>query len=72
MQPPEPTYRATNHLLDRVEVCRLFGGNRPLNSSTLYRNIRKGTFPKPIHVGGSSRWLREECEAVLRGMMEDR
>jgi len=57
------------NLLDRREVCTLFGGSRPLNASTLYRGIRKGTFPAPIHVGGSSRWLREECEAVLQAMI---
>jgi len=57
------------NLLDRTEVCRLFGGNRPLNPSTLYRHIRKGRLAKPLKVGGSSRWLREECEAVLQSMI---
>jgi predicted DNA-binding transcriptional regulator AlpA len=43
-------------LLDRVEVCRFFGGSRPINAATLYRGIRKGRYPKPVHVGpGSSR-----------------
>ena len=52
-------------LLDRREVCRFFGGTRPLNAATLYRGIRKGHFPKPVKVGpGSSRWLRSECEAM--------
>lgn len=59
-------------LLDKREVCRLFGGTKPLNPSTLYRNIRKGKFPRPIHVGGSSRWLREEVEAVIRLRVEAR
>jgi predicted DNA-binding transcriptional regulator AlpA len=59
----------SDHLLTKVEVCRYFGG---INPATLYRWIRQGSFPKPIHVGGSSRWLRSECEAVLRGMMEAR
>jgi predicted DNA-binding transcriptional regulator AlpA len=59
-------------LLDKSEVCRMFGGNRPLNASTLYRGIKQGRYPKPIHVGGSSRWLREECEAMLRRMVEAR
>jgi predicted DNA-binding transcriptional regulator AlpA len=59
-------------LLDKVEVCRMFGGNRPLNASTLYWGIKAGKFPPPIHVGGSSRWLREECEAVLHRMLEAR
>jgi predicted DNA-binding transcriptional regulator AlpA len=64
--------RQTTMLLDRKEVCRLFGGNRPLNPSTLYRHIRKGTLPKPIRVGGSSRWLRTELEAALQAMIDGR
>jgi predicted DNA-binding transcriptional regulator AlpA len=60
------------HLLDKGEVCRLFGGSRPLNPSTVYRHIRRGIIPKPLKVGGSSRWLRTECEAVLQAMLEVR
>jgi predicted DNA-binding transcriptional regulator AlpA len=60
-------------LLDRVEVCRFFGGTRPINAATLYRGIHKGHYPAPIKVGpGSSRWLREECEAALQAMVEGR
>jgi predicted DNA-binding transcriptional regulator AlpA len=60
-------------LLDRNAACEFFGGTRPINPATLYRGIRKGRFPRPVKVGpGSSRWLREECEAVLRGMVEGR
>jgi predicted DNA-binding transcriptional regulator AlpA len=60
-------------LLDKVEVCRFFGGTRPLNAATLYRGIRKGRYPKPVKVGpGSSRWLRSECENALAQMVEGR
>jgi predicted DNA-binding transcriptional regulator AlpA len=60
-------------LLDRASVCLLFGGSRPINASTLYRGIRQGRYLQPIKVGpGSSRWLRDECEAVLRKMTEAR
>jgi predicted DNA-binding transcriptional regulator AlpA len=59
-------------LLDRRAVCVLFGGNRPLDASTLYRGIRKGLFPEPIKVGGSSRWLRSGCDAALEAMVEGR
>ena len=61
-----------NHLLDRAEVCRYFGGSKPINPATLYRGIRQGRYPQPIHVGGSSRWLREECEAALQAMVDGR
>jgi predicted DNA-binding transcriptional regulator AlpA len=59
-------------LIDKREVCRLFGGGKPIDASTLYRNVAKGVFPKPIHVAGSSRWLRSEVEACLRSMVERR
>jgi len=59
-------------LLDRREVCRFFGGSRPLNPATLYRGIRKGLFPQPVRVGGSSRWLRAECETALGAIVESR
>jgi predicted DNA-binding transcriptional regulator AlpA len=59
-------------LLDRVEVCRFFGGTRPINASTLYRGIKVNRYPQPVHVGGLSRWLRSECEAVLRTMVDGR
>jgi predicted DNA-binding transcriptional regulator AlpA len=59
--------------LDRVAVCRLIGGNRPIHAATLYRGIRKGRYPKPVKVGpGSSRWLRDECETALQAMVEGR
>ena len=60
-------------LLDKAEVCRLFGGTRDINASTLYRGIKLGRYPKPIRVGpNSSRWLLAECQAALRAMVEQR
>ena len=59
-------------LLDRREVRVFFGGNRPLDASTLYRGIRQGRYPAPVKVGGSSRWLRAELEAALQAMVEGR
>jgi predicted DNA-binding transcriptional regulator AlpA len=59
-------------LLDREEVCRFFGGTKPIDAATLYRGIRKGRYPRPVKVGGSSRWLREECEIALKVMVEGR
>jgi predicted DNA-binding transcriptional regulator AlpA len=53
------------NLLDKQAVCALLGGSRPINPATLYRLIRRGLLAKPIKVGGSSRWLRHECEAAL-------
>jgi predicted DNA-binding transcriptional regulator AlpA len=57
------------NLLNRKEVCHFFGG---INPATLYRHIRQGRLPKPIKVGGSSRWLMSECQAVLQAMVDGR
>jgi predicted DNA-binding transcriptional regulator AlpA len=56
-------------LLDRRGACQLFGD---IHVATLYRHVRAGLIPKPIHVGGSSRWLRSECESALAKMAEAR
>jgi predicted DNA-binding transcriptional regulator AlpA len=72
---PHSTHQAANvaALLDKAEVLRLFGGSKPINASTLYRGIKQGRYPRPVKVGpGTSRWLREECEAALRTMVEVR
>ena len=60
-------------LLDRGEVCRFFGGSKPIDPATLYRGIRQGRYPKPVKVGpGSSRWLRVECETALQALVDGR
>ena len=56
-------------LLRIKEVCRFFGG---INPATLYRGIRHGRYPKPVKIGGSSRWLLSECEAALQAMVDGR
>jgi predicted DNA-binding transcriptional regulator AlpA len=57
------------NLLNRNEVCHFFGG---INPATLYRKIRQGVLPKPVKIGGSSRWLQSECQAVLQAMVDGR
>ena len=65
--------QASDKLLDRDAACAFFGGNRPIHASSLYRGIAKGHYPRPVKVGpGSSRWLRDECEAALQAMVEGR
>jgi predicted DNA-binding transcriptional regulator AlpA len=57
----------TTQLLNCKEVCLAFGGIDP---ATLYRGIRAGRYPAPIHVGpNTSRWLRVEVEAALQAMI---
>jgi predicted DNA-binding transcriptional regulator AlpA len=60
----------SDELLDLKAVCAFFGGIDP---STAYRNIKRGLYPKPVKVGpNTSRWLRSECEAALRAMIDGR
>jgi predicted DNA-binding transcriptional regulator AlpA len=57
-------------LMSRRDVCEFFGKIHP---STLWRGIRQGRYPAPIHVGPQlRRWSRADCEAVLRRMSEAR
>jgi predicted DNA-binding transcriptional regulator AlpA len=56
-------------LFDKDGLCHYFGDIHP---STAYRKIKQGLLPKPIKIGGSSRWLRTECEAVLQAMVDGR
>jgi predicted DNA-binding transcriptional regulator AlpA len=59
-----------NDLMSRAEVCVYFGRIHP---STLWRGIRDGRFPAPIHIGPQlRRWSREDCETALRTMADRR
>jgi predicted DNA-binding transcriptional regulator AlpA len=63
----------TNDLLDLSAVRHAVGGTRPLHSATIYRLIKRGLLPAPIHVGpNTSRWLRSEIEAALQVMIARR
>jgi len=57
------------NLLDIKAVCAMLGGSRPLNPCSIYRYISKGVWPKPIKVGGNSRWVKAECEQALQKMI---
>jgi predicted DNA-binding transcriptional regulator AlpA len=56
-------------LLDRQAACRFFGGTKPIHPATLYRGVRAGRFPRPVKIGGSTRWVREECKSALLKML---
>src|SRR6516162_7338175 len=60
-------------LWERKDVLAYFGGKRPLHTSTLYRGIHDGLYPRPIRVSRTHvRWLRSECEAALDRMIAAR
>jgi predicted DNA-binding transcriptional regulator AlpA len=59
-------------LLNADDVCRLIGGSKPINRTTLYRGVRSGIFPAPILMGRVSRWDRSECVEAVRKAAERR
>lgn len=61
-------------LLTLREVCAFFGGtNTPLDSSTIYRWIRKGVIPSGIRMSAKHmRWKRSELQAALDAMPRNR
>jgi hypothetical protein len=71
--PLEPPTGPPDDLWERKTVEAYFGGNRPLHTSTLYRGIRDGIYPKPIRVSRSAvRWLASECRAAAQRMIAAR
>jgi predicted DNA-binding transcriptional regulator AlpA len=57
-------------LLTAKQVRIFFGGICP---ATLYRGMKKGTYPKQIKLGSHlSRWLRRECEETILRLAEGR
>jgi len=40
-----------------------------LSRSPLYRRIREGKFPKPVKLGGMSRWVESEIDAWMAALV---
>lgn len=55
-------------LLRRAEVMDRVG----LSKSTLYSRISAGTFPKPVALGSSVRWVESEVEAWILALVSER
>lgn len=36
-----------------------------ISMATFWRRVSDGTLPKPIKIGGLSRWIRSELDAVI-------
>ena len=51
-----------NRIIRRRELCQLIG----LSYSSIYRQVRNGTFPQPIALGTQAiGWYADEIEAWL-------
>jgi predicted DNA-binding transcriptional regulator AlpA len=52
---------AQKKLLNVKEVSDLVG----LGVSTIWNQVKKGNFPEPIRIGGSTRWRRADLEDLF-------
>ncbi|WP_068114405.1 helix-turn-helix transcriptional regulator [Tropicimonas marinistellae] len=43
-----------------------------ISKATWWRRVADGTLPKPLKIGGMSRWRRSDALAVLARVEEDR
>ena len=60
---PAPTLLNVREVCSRLGVCR----------STLYKRIRAGKIPKPVHVTPTApRWREDELEAYIERLSESR
>lgn len=39
-----------------------------ISVTTVWRLIRKGDLPAPIHIGGQARWKRKDIDAFIDGL----
>ncbi|PZT35098.1 hypothetical protein A7X93_00380 [Stenotrophomonas maltophilia] len=64
----ERTAANPSRLLRRAEVLARVG----IAKSTLYLRISAGTFPKPVHLGSSVRWVESEIDSWIQDQMQQR
>lgn len=55
-------------LVSLDEVTRLTGKRR----SSIYSDVKAGTFPAPVKVGSASRWVYAEVEAWVMARIRER
>ncbi len=48
--------------MEKLIPIRVVEDHTGLKKSSLYKRIRKGTFPSPVKLGTASRWLRSEVD----------
>ena len=70
---PATIIAGASEMMTLGATCAFFGGDKPLNPSTLYRGVKAGRYPAPVHIGTRmSRWLRSECEVARQALIDAR
>ena len=55
------TYNEGPALLDVKAVAALFQSS----PATIWRRVNDGILPRPVRIGGMTRWARDEIDAVI-------
>ena len=55
-------------LLDVKAVAALFQSS----PATIWRRANDGTLPRPVRIGGMTRWARDEIDAVIENAKRTR
>ena len=55
------TYNEGPALLDVKAVAALFQSS----PATIWRRVNDNTLPRPVRIGGMTRWARDEIDAVI-------
>jgi predicted DNA-binding transcriptional regulator AlpA len=59
--------------LDVKAACRFIGGTKPIDPSTLWRNVKAGRYSPPDHVGPNMvRWRRSQLARDLERIAADK
>ncbi|WP_082549566.1 helix-turn-helix domain-containing protein [Mesorhizobium sp. Root552] len=61
---PRATWANLGPLVSCRELIQVLNQSR----ATIYRNSASGALPKPVKIGGSTRWLRSDLQAWLEGL----
>jgi predicted DNA-binding transcriptional regulator AlpA len=51
--------------IDPLIRDRVAAGMLGCSPTTIWRRVADGTLPRPVKIGGMSRWLTSEIEAVV-------
>jgi prophage regulatory protein len=55
-------------VVTRLLRCREVEDRTGLGTSTIYRKMAQGKFPRPRDLGGSVRWVEADIEAWIDGL----
>ena len=62
-----------DEFLDSKSACAFIGGSRPINAATLYRGVKLGIYPRPVHVAPNvSRWRKSELATAIEKRIAER